>query len=63
MACLGAVVADWLAFVAARDASAGALWLMAIALGVVVTRLPERWRGPAILFMALYGVVMWHLFL
>jgi len=49
-------VADWQTFIAARDSGAGALWLLACVLGGLVCVLPARWRGWALIVVALYAV-------
>lgn len=48
---------DWRAFVAGRDAGAGALWLVAALIGLIVRALPERWRAWAVGGFAVYAVI------
>lgn len=48
----------WRDFVAQRDAGAGALWLLAIVIGLIVRALPERWRALAVSGVTAYAVVM-----
>jgi len=49
-------VAEWHAFVAARDAGAGALWLLAGLLGLGVRIVPARFRALALVLLAVYTV-------
>lgn len=50
-------MAEWLAFVASRDAAAGALWLLSIALGVIVWKTPGRLRWLTLLLVIVYTLV------
>lgn len=47
---------EWLAFVAARDRGALALWGFGVALALLVAALPARWRGWAVVLIAVYAV-------
>jgi hypothetical protein len=49
-------VAEWVAFVTARDSGALSLWLLAVALGLLVMALPARWRSVGVIAIALYAV-------
>lgn len=51
-------MAEWLAFVASRDAAAGALWLMAVALGVIVWKTPGKLRWLTLLIIAIYALAV-----
>jgi len=49
------VVADWHAFLAARDTGALMLWGLAVVLGALIGRMPARWRGIAVIVTTLYA--------
>lgn len=50
-------MAEWRAFLAARDTGALMLWGLAVVLGLCIGRMPARWRGIAVILTALYAGV------